>query len=139
MTLVNKSQIVMEWLMGCSEIKDLFFGFSKAENGKAMIIPTPDENWVTQYIDGSGEKVYELVFIAYQNFSDVPNSLENTNIQYDLEKIMNWVEEQNDKGNFPAIENVQEVRCLENMPNLSGVSEQCAKYMFTIQIKYTVA
>lgn len=136
MNLLNKSKIVMDWLMQCPEIKDLFFGFSQAESGNNEIVPIPNENWIKKYIDGSGVKSYELAFIAYQTFSDVPNSDENTEIQFDLEKIMNWVEEQNENENFPGLPNVEEVKCLENMPNLSGVNEQCAKYMFTIQIIY---
>lgn len=136
MNLLNKSKIVMDWLMQCPEIKDLYFAFSQAESGNNEILPIADENWIKKYIDDSGMKSYELAFIAYQTFSDVPNSDENAEIQFDLEKIMNWVEEQNEAENFPDLPNVEEVKCMENMPNLSGVNEQCAKYMFTIQIIY---
>lgn len=136
MNLQNKSKIVMDWLMQCPQIRDLFFGFTQAESGNRMFVPIPDERCIKEFLDESAVKSYELALIAYQTFSDVPNSDENTEIQFDLEKIMNWVEEQNEAENFPDLPNVEEVKCLENMPNLSGVDEQCAKYMFTIQIIY---
>lgn len=135
---MNLNNNIIEWLLLCPAIRDVFFAFSRAEVDGTTIVPIASDEWLTHYLDGTGEKLYTMALIQYRELSDVPNSAENAEIQYDIEKIMNWIEEQNEKENFPDFggDCIEEISVLENMPEISGIDSTRAKYIFSVQIKY---
>lgn len=129
----------MDWLMTCPEINNLFSVLLNVNSGNIAVVPIASDTLLTEYTDGSGLKLYDFALVLLRSINDAANAEVNTNIQYDIEKIMLWVEEQDGKENYPALgeaNNVYEVCCVENVPDIANIDEQCVKYMFSIQIKY---
>ena len=61
---------------------------------------------------------------------------------FDVDKFMFWIDEQNEKKNFPNFGNTKiiSIENLQNQPNFAGVNEagNVAKYMFQVRVKYYV-
>lgn len=129
----------MDWLMTCPEVNNFSFSFSNADSSNTVVIPMVKDILLMEYTDGSELKLYDFALVLLRSISDSANSEENTGIQYDIEKIMLWVEEQDEMENYPDIGEgniVYEVCCVENVPDMAEIDEQYVKYMFSIQIKY---
>ena len=137
---MNKNEAVFQWLQGCEQIKDLFFAFSKSENGDTVIAPISTDVWAdgSPFIDGSGEKIYELSIIRYESVSDLPNTTENAILIDELEKITDWIIEQAKNGVFPDFGSQDTITDLEvvSTPDIAGSDEAGAKIMFSIRIQY---
>lgn len=139
MTITDKNTAIMNWLYGCNELQDIFYLVGKAENGGTTIVPNSSEEWTKQFSDGTGEKELTFTLVMYKPVSSEPNSNENARTQYDVEKAMEWIREQNEVENFPQFadnEAIFEIEVLENQPNMAGQDKDTAKFMFAVKINY---
>ena len=135
----NKNDAVWKWLFQNEQIKRLYFNFSDTENGNVVIATTAGNNALKTYVDGSKLKAYDFSLIQYLPLNTVDvNSNENAEIMFDAEQLMGWVEEQNKIRNFPYFPNnsVTKVENLHNMPNVAGMDDTKAKYLFGVRITY---
>ena len=136
--MTNRHEKVMNYFLTCDEIKDLYFAFSKTENGDMQIIPMP-ETTIKEYVDGGKVKSYNFSFVAFKYKSMVPNSNENAKSVFDVEKVIEWIKKQDRIKNFPDFGDdysVQEIKPLETIPNISAQDDTGAKYMFSASIVY---
>lgn len=136
----NKHKAIWDWLFANDEISALFFNFSTTEENDTTIAPIVSEKKIKEYIDGSALCCYDFAIIQYRTFnSEVPNVTENTETIFDVEKVMTWIEKQNKIRNFPKFPNgciVTKVENLQDMPEVAGINDTQAKYMFSCRVSY---
>ncbi len=136
----NKHQAVWDWLYRNEEISALFFNFSTSEENDTVIAPIVSDNVIRKYVDGTAVKQYDFAVIQYQRYnSEIPNVTENAEIIFDVEQVMEWIDERNRERDFPKFPDgcvITKVENLQDMPEVTEVSETGAKYMFSVRISY---
>lgn len=152
MSAVDKNQAIIDFLITCPAIRDnpLFFNFLNAQDDNKQIITQTNDNSINEkYVDGSVLKRYSCSVIDFRSvaYQPIPKVLgytsENVEEYFDVQEIMNWVNEQADLGNYPDFGTeciIDEMRTTAENPNLDGVdtslSPALAKYSMSIQIDY---
>lgn len=150
--MVDKNQAVIDFLINCPQIQanPLFFNFLNAKDGNKQLISSGnDKNMNRTFIDGSVSKRYTFTIIDYRSvaYQAVVKQAgyvnENVEEAFDVQGIMDWVNEQADLRNFPDFGEdciIDEMRTLTENPNLNGVDTSLtpalAKYSMSIQIDY---
>ena len=135
----NKHDIVIQWLFQNDDIKRLYFNFSDTTNGTVTIATSSGNRNLKTYADGSEMKAYDFALIQYKPLNTVDvNSNENAEIMFDAEKLMEWLDEQEKKKNYPYFQGcfVTKVENLQNMPSVAGMNDTEAKYLFSCRITY---
>lgn len=149
---MDKNKAMINYLDTCPAIHDnpLFFNFIHAkEDNKQFITLANDKALDTTFIDGSVMKRYTMTLIDFKSVvyravvKDPNYANENVEDMFDVQTIMNWVNQQNREKNFPDFgENcrVENIKTITDNPNLNGVdtstSPAQAKYSFSIQVDY---
>lgn len=135
---MNLNNSIINWLLLCPAIENVFFAFSQSDIDGTSVVPISSDEWLTRYLDGTGEKLYTMSLIQYKDLSNTPNSSTNAETQHSIEGIMDWINEQNKIKNFPDFgsNRIEEITVLENVPELSEIDNNRAKYIFSVQIKY---
>lgn len=130
-----------EWFLGCASITKLFFNFAQ-EGDETTSIATSGDMLLEDYIDGSERRRYSFELIRFLPATYEPNDRGNIDMMEDVEKILNWIELQNDAGNLPQLpENyfAEEISVIDeyNTDYVSAQDGNLAKYMIPIQLIYT--
>jgi len=150
--VVDKNQAIIDFLMGCPLIAEnpVYFNFAQAkDNSKSIVTVATDKAIDRSFIDGSVKKRYNFTIIDFKSVIDqalptIPGyTSENVADVFDVQSIIDWIDEQNDSRNYPEFgENclVEEMRTTTDNPNLNGVDSNqkpnLAKYSITIQVDY---
>lgn len=150
--MVDKNQAVIDYLITCPQIQanPLFFNFLNAKEGNKQLIASGNDKTMNKpYIDGSIAKRYTFTIIDYRSvaYQAVVKQAgyvnENVEEAWNVQGIMDWINEQNDLRNFPNFGAeciIDEIRTLTENPNLNGVDTSLtpalAKYSMSIQIDY---
>lgn len=149
---VDKNQAVIDFLIQCPTIADnpLFFNFLNAkDDNKQIITQANDVSLNRNYIDGSIMKRFTFSIIDFRSvaYQPIPKTAgyisENVEEMFDVQGIMNWVNEQADLENYPDFGQdcvIDSMRTTAENPNLDGVdtsvTPSLAKYSMSIQIDY---
>lgn len=149
---VDKNRAVIDFLLNCPQIHDnpLFFNAINAkDNDKQIITQSNDKAINNNYIDGSVMKRFTFTLIdfrsvAYQPLPKVAGyTSENVAEMFDVQGILDWVNEQADLRNYPDFGTsceIDDMRTTTENPNLNGVDTSVtpalAKYSISIQIDY---
>lgn len=139
MTNENKHTAVWDWLYQNEDIKRLYFNFSDTRTGNTTIATGTANAKIKEYTNGDKLKAYDFSLIQYKTLNTVDvNSEENAETMFDAEKLMEWVEEQDEKKNYPRFKGcvVTKVENMQNMPSLAGMDDATAKYLFSVRITY---
>ena len=96
---------------------------------------------IKKYITGNVQKEYGFSIIIVKAYSSEQDDL-NLEAMNFAQAFMDWMDEQNEKKEYPDFgENctVERMENLQNMPNLSGVNYEAglARYMIQAKIIYT--
>lgn len=150
--MVDKNQAVINFLLQCPTIASnpLFFNFLNAkDNDKQIITQSNDTVLNRNYVEGSIMKRFTFTIIdfrsvAYQPLPRVAGyTSENVEEMFDVQGILDWVNEQADAENFPDFGTscfIDDMRTTSETPNLNGVDTSVtpalAKYSISIQIDY---
>lgn len=137
--MINKHEVMFNYIQQCEQVKDLFFNFSTSENGDTVIATSSNEFVVQEYIDKSKLRWYDFSIIQFKPLSTDPNDDTNTDIMFDVEQVMAWIETQEDAGNYPDFGDkceIQEISVLQDIPTVAGQDQSGAKYMFSCRIEY---
>ena len=135
----NKHKAVWNWLYQNEDIKRLYFNFSDIQNGNVAIATSPANAALKTYINGDKLKAYDFALIQYKPLNTVDvNSDENADIMFDAEQLMDWIDEQEKRKNYPVFPGcfVQKVENLPNMPSVAGMDDIHTKYLFNCRITY---
>lgn len=94
---------------------------------------------IKKYVRGS-EKEYGFSVIIVKDYSKDEDDL-NLQAMNFAQSVMEWIEQQNKKRNFPDFGEkcqIKRMENLQNMPNLSGINpeEGLARYMLQCRIIY---
>ena len=135
----NRHDAVWQWLYQNEQIKRLYFNFSDTDSGNVVIATNSGNNKLKTYTDGSTRRAYDFALIQYLPLNTVDvNSNENAEIMFDAEKLMDWIDEQENTKNYPVFPGciVTKVENLQSMPSVAGMNDTEAKYLFSCRITY---
>lgn len=149
---VDKNQAIIDFLMNCPQIRDnpTYFNFTEAEdNNKGIITVSTDNNLDKRFIDGSIMKrftfsIIDFKSVVYQALPVSPGlSSENVEDMFEVQAIIDWIQEQVENRNFPDFGEksvVDSMKTTTETPNLNGVDTNTkphlAKYGISILIDY---
>lgn len=149
---MDKNQSVIDFLMTCPYVAEnpVYFNFTEAQdNSKSIITVANDRAINTAYIDGSIQKRYTFTIIDFKSIIDQALPVvagyvsENVADVFDVQSLIDWIEEQNDNKNYPNFGDkcfIEEMSTTSETPNLNGIDSQetpnLAKYSITIVIDY---
>ena len=150
--MTDKNVAIINYLLTCDSIKDssIYFNFINAKNDTKQIIAESSDVAINrQYLDGSILKKYQCVLVVFKSMSTKPivkvEGYEDENVaDVDaVQKIIDWIAEQNDLQNFPDFGEtciVESIQTTSDNPNLDGIDDTTtpalARYSITIQIEY---
>lgn len=134
---MSKQRDVWEWLMKCPVFPRLFYAFSSGTNGDVQLSPIGGiirEDWLTRYIDGSGEKTLDYELAQFMPAPVLANSPENVDILETFSLIAKWIEEQDNSKKYP-FDSVNTIQML-NSGQIAAQDETGAKYTFQLRITF---
>ncbi len=132
---------VWEWFYNCPLFTRLFFNFDDGENGNVIIAPVSivKDEVVSEYVNGDSKRNYDFTVIIILPISVATNDLSNLKWVNIVEGIAEWVDEQEDSGNYPLFKMGQTpdmVEVIDNQEGASAIDENSVKYQFTVRIEY---
>lgn len=153
---VDKNNAVIEYLLTCEDIDNspLYFNLINAKNNTIQIITNAQDSTYTRpYIDGSIPKRYSCDLIAFKSISDaefvkgtsVGTSYVHENVDElnDAQKILDWIQTQNELKNFPDFGDgnvIDSIETTTNEPRFNGIDNSInpplAMYTISIIITY---
>ena len=147
---MDKTQAMVSFLQTCPSLTNntQFFNFGTVENNAHQLITRQDDvNLQRPYIDGSVLKRYTFIIDSFKSvgFTPIVSGLSDENMDdfADVQKLLDWVNEQNDLRNYPDFGEscfIDEMKTTSSKPELLGVDNQknppVAIYRVTIQIDY---
>ena len=129
-----------------SKVKELAgsmlnFNFSPESPNSISLLTNYSDKVRKKYITGDALKEYGFSIIIVKEYSSESDDL-NLEAMNFAQTFMEWLEEQNEKKEYPDFgENctIEKMDNLQNMPNLSGVNYEAglARYMIQVRIIYT--
>lgn len=150
--MVDKNQAIIDFLLNCPQLQEnpLFFNAIDAQdNDKQLVTQSDDKMLNKRYVDGSVMRRFTFSIIDYRSmiYQPVPKvegyTSENVEELFDVQSIMDWINEQADSNIFPNFGEdcqVDSMKTTSDTPNLNGVdtsiSPALAKYSMSIQIDY---
>lgn len=150
--MVDKNQAIIDFLLDCPQLmyNSVFFNAINAkDNDKQIITQSNDASLNSKYIDGSVLRRYTFTLIDFRSviYQPLPKvegyTSENVEELFDVQSIMDWVNEQADLQNYPDFGEdciIDSMRTTSDNPNLNGidtnVTPALAKYSMSIQIDY---
>lgn len=119
----------------------LNFNFSPEARDNISLITNYSDKVRKKYITGNVQKEYGFSIIIVKAYSSEQDDL-NLEAMNFAQAFMDWLDEQNEKKEYPDFgENctVERMENLQNMPNMSGVNCEAglARYMIQAKIVYT--
>ena len=149
---IDKNKAVIDYLLDCSDIQDrpLYFNLINAEDDSIQMLTTvEDKTLSTAYIDGSISKRYTFTIVIFKSISDnelvKSSGISNENVDEldDIQKLIDWIQEQNDLQNYPDFgENcyIDKIDTTTDAPRFDGIDTESnppiAMYSISIIIEY---
>jgi hypothetical protein len=147
---MDKNKSMIEFLKTCPDIKDepMFFNFGNIEDNAHLANAKSDDiSLHRQFVDGSEAKRFTF---SVDNFKSVAHnpvvqgySDENLEDFGEVQKVLDWINEQDELQNFPEFGNdclIEKMTTLTTKPELVGVDTSSnppmAVYRISIQIDY---
>lgn len=147
---MDKNKAVIDFLQTCPYVVNnpLFFNFAQevADNRQVVFLAN-DISTNKSFIDGSVQKrfVFSIVdfkAVAYRALVE-DKSDENMENAFDVQALLDWVNEQGELRNFPDFGEdckIDSMQAVTDQPNLNGVDRSptipLAKYSVSIKIEY---
>ena len=129
---------IRTFMMACPYIvnfQHMLVDYLVDKNNSFSIEPVPTDTIIDEYLDGSTVEQYVFVLAGRLHYSDeIRNNIENSDI---FENVKEWVKEQSDAGNFPALASGLTPTKMEVMSSgyLMGVSNDYSSAVYQIQCR----
>ena len=149
---VDKNQAVIDYIITCPTILNspLYFNFINAKNDTNQFFTESTDTYTNRnFVDGSVEKIYTFTILTFKSAADIAvvkmSGYENENLSdlSDIQKLIEWITEQNEARNFPDFGEeciIDSIETTTEQPKFEGIDEQItpplAVYSTSIQIKY---
>lgn len=148
--MVDKNKAVIDYLTQCEDIADspLYFNLINAEDNSIQMITTAEDKSISRtYVDGSKRKRYTFNLITFKTISDkelvAGYSNENVDELQDVQKLIDWISEQQDLHNYPDFGEeciIDSIDTTTDIPRYDGINVQMnpplAMYNISIVIEY---
>ena len=150
--MIDKNKAVIDFLITCPAIQNspLYFNFINAKSDNKQFVTTANDVAAQEsYIDGSVEKTYTFTIIDFKSMSYNPIVKqagyvdENIDDMYQVQELINWVNEQNELKNYPDFGSkciIDKMEVVTESPDLNSVdatvTPALARYSITIAIEY---
>lgn len=149
---IDKNKAVLKFLSDCPIIKDnpLYFNFADAEdNNSQYLTSSTDVSMNKTFVDGSMLRVFTFTLVTFKSISN--NAIikedtvinENVDDMFELQEIIDWVNEQGEEHNYPDFGDrilVDSMQTSTDTPYFegvdTGVSPALAMYSIAIRIDY---
>lgn len=136
----NKNTAMLEYLRQYPGLQSfLFFNSMVDQIGNTAVQTVSGETWEKKYVRGHGIKQWDFAVVKIAQ-ADTGTSDINADETQAVQDFMDWIDEQNEIGNFPDFSpgKVLSIQNLQNMPNFAGINnnEGTAKYMFQCRVRY---
>lgn len=119
--------------------ENIHFNFSPDSNDSVALITNYSDKVVKKFITRDVQKQYGFTILITKAYSSDDDDL-NLEAMNFAQAFMDWIDEQNEKKEFPDFGErctVEKMENLQNMPNLSGISKEgTARYMIQARILY---
>lgn len=128
-----------EWFAECPLLdgENINYNFLDLSPVSFTIDDTPTQPIVKRYIDGSSLRQYEFILASSEYYSrDVIESMKASGFYEDLSA---WVEERNNNGMYPVIEEgtVQEIECTTNGYCIAAdIEQKLQRYQIQCRMLY---
>lgn len=149
---MDKNQAVIDYIITCPTILNspLYFNFINAKNDTNQFFTESTDIYTNRnFVDGSVEKIYTFTILTFKSAADIAvvkmSGYENENLSdlSDVQKLIEWITEQNEARNFPDFGEdciIDSIETTTEQPKFEGIDEQItpplAVYSTSIQIKY---
>lgn len=161
---IDKNKAVLEFLSDCPVIKDnpLYFNFADAEdNNSQYLTSSTDVSMNKTFVDGSKLRVFTFTLVTFKSISNNAIIKEDTEVgenpvvnertvisenvedMFELQEIIDWVNEQGEEHNYPNFGDrivVDDMQTSTDTPYFegvdTGVSPALAMYSIAIRIDY---
>lgn len=136
----NKNIAMLNYLRQYPGLQSfLYFNTLVNYTGDTAVQTVYGEQWETRYVRGHGIKQWDFAVVKIAP-ADTGTSETNADEAQAVQDFMDWIDEQNEKKNFPDFSpgKVISIENLQNMPNFAGINENeaTAKYMFQCRVRY---
>ncbi len=148
---MDKNQVMVEFIQQCPTIQNnpLFFNFAESGDGNNHFI-TEKDSVIRSYVDGSQLKQYTFTIASYSYISHAAiinddDNIVNENIENmaKVQEILDWINEQSNKCNFPDFGQdciVDNMITLTSDPDMDGidtsVNPPIARYSIGVKVEY---
>lgn len=137
--MTDKNAAMLEYLRQYDGLQSfLYFNVS---GGADTLQTVYGEAWEEKFLRGHGIKQWDFALVRIAP-ADTGTSQVNANEAQEMQKFMDWIDEQNKAQNFPKFDGckVLSIENLQNMPNFAGINtdEGTAKYMVQCRVRYSV-
>ena len=142
---MNKFQATMDFIGTCPFVgQDMYFNFvdETNANGNTSLLTDGYGHLVKKYVDGESLKKMQCVIRQVKPLSRYSNTSENTEQIQIVQELLDWINKQGRKMNFPDFGTKCKVQGIGtpdgvDYPMLAGVYEGTALYSFPFEILYT--
>lgn len=135
---MDKTQAVFEWAKEWPEIGGyLKLNALNVDSGEASMATVVSDKAVTEYIDGTAERVYTFALNIVLDWSNGYDSVNGAAMAL-ASSWMQWVRTQDKAGNMPELPNAWKIEPLQDIPALAMVydDDSLAKYQFQARVYY---
>ena len=147
---MSKQKAIIDWLKQCPLLESLWNISATEQDGANVILPTSTSyrRNLTDRVDAAGYYEYEITPLpsVYEEYqincyrTIVANDNEFNSLTFeDVEKVIEWIIEQDEIGNFPDInKKIVAVECFPFIPQIRGVDPDTGLicYYVTLRITY---
>ena len=128
----SKIKLIGEFIETCPLLKKgkVNVDYIKDKPQSYSIDETPAETILNKFTDGGSRRQIQFDFSIQANFS----VLENIKNSKFCDDFLDWIEEENSKGNLPNIEGAEEIK--GNRGTILQTTETTAIYVIPLQFIY---
>lgn len=138
---MTKTDAIVQFFKGkmMAEALDMGFNFSEESKESASLLTEYSAKEIKHYVRGA-EKEYRFILVLTKVYSTDTDDLNQECMNF-CQTMMDWIENQNRKRNYPAFpENCQikKMENINNIPNLAEINpdEGLARYKIPARIVY---
>lgn len=139
---MTKYEALYEYLLQYPPLYEILYFNKTQDYPETTSVNTVYSDYAVQeYTCGNSDREFVFAIKQMKSYDGSGTSGINREAIASVQDFMDWIDEQNDKKNFPKFpENcyVYKIENLQNMPEIAGTDDQgLAEYMFQCRVCYT--
>jgi hypothetical protein len=144
----NIHEAMMAFFIQYAPEAEWYYNLNKAETGTINVIPMSGEQWMEQWIDGSGIGYLDFTINIFKTLAGIPVTddgaggllpIQNAEDMMSVQAFMDWIDEQERLENYPNLGDkytVQKLETLTNIPNPAMTDGTLIKLSFPARVTY---